>query len=558
MITNITIEEKSFGSNLLYRDLQLSLQAGEKVGFIGRNGTGKTTLFHMLTGVDADYSGEITFSRNTIVASSRQEHQGFEDTPVLQFILDELPQYKRLKHIIDTYPDDMAGSNKKMQEFSEALEQFSSLGFYQVEDEVRRTLQAYGLQDAQIDGNIGQLSGGQKRFVELSKLQHSKADLILIDEPTNHMDYAAKELFLEWFAREKAAVVVITHDRDVLKAVDKIIELRDSKSYTFPGNYDAYLRTNTTKITSQVNEYQVSQRRIANLRENIVRFRRLKERSRDPGTIARFKSQQQKAEKELAELSGREKPSFWIDKESVQGLNNKLADAYQEHKTRNIKIRARTAETKSHRKLIEVHKLQLAYGDVPLFDEVSFQLHEGERLRLHGRNGAGKTTLVNAVLASARGEKAKAQVISGSILTEKELKIGNYEQEIGSKFLKMKLHDAIEHVLLAKGVNASEQKIRQLLSDYLFQPASDGEMPVERLSGGQKARFQLMSMLADDPLVLILDEPTNHLDLPSIEELEDALKQYHGAIIYISHDSYFANNIGGDVVTIDKKHNSML
>src|SRR5690606_15267977 len=158
-------------------------------------------------------------------------------------------------------------------------------------------------------------------------------------------------------------------------------EIRDGKSYSFSGNYDAYLRTNTSKITSEVNEYQVTQRRIVNLREDIVRFRRLKERSRDPGTIQRFKNQQLKAEKELAELSGKDKPSFWIDKESVQGLNNKLAEAYQEHKTRNIRIRARTADTKSHRKLIEVHKLQLSYGRESLFNEVTFQLHEGERLR---------------------------------------------------------------------------------------------------------------------------------------------------------------------------------
>ncbi len=552
MIANIDIEEKSFGSKVLYKDLGLSLQAGEKVGFIGRNGTGKTTLFHMLTGEDADYSGDITFSRNVIVASSRQEHQGLENIPVLTFILDDLPQYKRLKHIIDSYPEHMSGSNKKMQEFSEALEQFSSLGFYNVEDEVRQTLEAYGLDDKQIDGTLGHLSGGQKRFVELAKLQHSKADLILIDEPTNHMDYAAKELFLEWFNREKAAVVVITHDRDVLKAVDRIIEIRDGRSYTFPGNYEAYLRTNTTKVTSEVNEYQVTQRRIVNLRDDIVRFRRLKERSRDPGTIQRFKSQQQKAEKELAELSGKAKPSFWIDKESVQGLNNKLASAYDEHKARNIRIRARTAETKSHRLLIEASKVQLSYGAEPLFDAVSFQLHEGERLRLHGRNGAGKTTLVNAILATAQGVQLESTVSNGQILTEKELKIGNYEQEISSTYLHMKLHDAIEHVLLAKDVSASEQKIRQLLSDYLFQPANDGEMPVNKLSGGQKARFQLMSMLADDPLVLILDEPTNHLDLPSIEELEHALKQYHGAIIYISHDSYFTNNIGGNEIHIDK------
>ncbi len=553
MIANINIEEKSFGDKILYEDLSLKIQAGEKLGFIGRNGTGKTTLFHMLTGEDSDFAGDIDFQRNLVVVSSRQEHQGFEEASVLPFILEDLPQYKQLKDIIDTYPEHMGSNSKKMDVFGDALEQFSSLGYYQVEEEIRRSLQAYGLQDNHIDGKIGQLSGGQKRFVELAKLQHSKADLILIDEPTNHMDYAAKELFLQWLNREKAAVVVITHDRDVLKAIDRIIEIRDGKSYSFRGNYDDYLRTNTSKVTSEVNEYEVTQRRIINLKDDVVRFQRLKEKARNPGTIARFKSQEQRARKELADLQKMTKPSFWIDKESVQGLNNKLADAYDEHKARNIRIRARTSETKSNRLLIEAHKLVLGYTDEPLFNEVSFQLREGERLRLHGRNGAGKTTLVNAILAESRNDKTESKLLNGHISTEKQLKIGNYEQEIGPKYLKMKLKDAVEHVLLAKEVNASDQKIRQMLGDYLFRPESDGEMVVSKLSGGQKARFQLMSMLADDPMVLILDEPTNHLDLPSIEELEHALKQYHGAIIYISHDSYFTKNIGGEQINIDKK-----
>ncbi len=552
MIANALIEEKSFGDKILYQDLELTLQAGEKVGFVGRNGTGKTTLFHMLTGEDKDFSGEVTFSRGLVVVSSRQEHQGFEDTAVLQFILEDLPSYKSLKHIIDTYPEHMGDDHKKMNAFSEALEQFSNLGYYLVEDEVRRSLEAYGLAAERIDGNMGQLSGGQKRFVELVKLQHSKADLVLIDEPTNHMDYAAKELFLDWFNREKAAVVVITHDRDVLQSVDRIIEIRDGKSYSFNGNYDAYLKTNTSKVTSEVNEYEVTQRRIVNLKDDVVRFQRLKEKARNPGTIARFKSQEQRARKELQKLQKMAKPSFWIDKESVQGLNNKLADAYDEHKARNIIIRARTAESKSNRLLVEVHKAVLGYSDEPLFDEVSFQLREGERIRLHGKNGAGKTTLVNAILAEANGEKSDSKLLGGHINSEKQLKIGNYEQEIGAKYLDMKLKDAVEHVLLEKEVDASDQKIKQMLSDYLFHPVGDGEMLISRLSGGQKARFQLMRMLADDPLVLILDEPTNHLDLPSIEELEHALKQYHGAIIYISHDSYFTQNLGGTQVNIDK------
>ena len=550
MIANIQIDEKSFGSKVLYKGLNLQLQAKEKVGVIGRNGTGKTTLFNLLTGIDKDFSGEIEFKKNLIIISSRQEHQDHSNSPVMEYILDDLPQYADLKHVMDTFPATMGNDTKKISRYSDALEQFSTLGYFMVEQEIVRTLQMYGLVQAQVDGTIGQLSGGQKRFVELAKVQHAKADIALIDEPTNHMDYVAKERFLDWFGSTPEAVVVITHDRDVLNQVDRIVEIRDGKALSFAGNYDAYLRTNTSKITSEVNEYEVTQRRIVNLKDDLVRFRRLKERARDPGTIHRFKSLEERTKKELADLQKSEKPSFWIDQESVQGLNTKMSAAYDEHKSRNIKVRARTAVSKSSRQLIESSKLALGYGTKALFENMSFQLREGDRIRLHGRNGAGKTTLVKAILARSENAETASKIMAGDIVCEPEIKIGNYEQEIDSKLLTTSLAEAIERVYLAKDVKINDQKIKQLLSDYLFNPATDGAMPLKLLSGGQKARFQLISMLANDPIVLILDEPTNHLDLPSIEEMEQALKQYHGAILYISHDSYFVKNIGGTEVKI--------
>ena len=148
--------------------------------------------------------------------------------------------------------------------------------------------------------------------------------------------------------------------------------------------------------------------------------------------------------------------------------------------------------------------------------------------------------------------KLSSSVFTGVIEHEPRLRVGIYEQEIDADFLPMTLADAIEHMYLKKDISITQEKIKQLLSDYLFNPHTDAKMPLSKLSGGQKARFQLISMLAGDPQVLILDEPTNHLDLPSIEELEDALNQYQGSILYISHDSYFTKNLGGDVVEVKK------
>jgi len=549
MLLSVDISEKSFGSKVLYTDLQFAIEKGEKVGLIGRNGTGKSTLFNMITGVDHDYQGEIRVKRDTIIAFSRQEHHGHEHKTVMEYIQGDLPEYAKLSHVLDNYPERMNDNMNMMHTYSEALERFNQLGYFQVEDELGQAFEEYQLDPAKLHGTINELSGGQKRMVELIKIQRSRADLALIDEPTNHMDYVAKKAFAKWLAAVQEAVLVITHDRDVLQTVDRIIEVRDGRAFAFKGNYDQFLKTNSGQITAQVNEYDLTQRRIRNLQEDVIRFRRLKEKSRDPGTIRRFKSQETQASAELARLSQAEKPSFWIDQESVTDLSPKMGAAYEKYRAKNIRLSTGTvADTESHL-LVQGVKLSLGYGQ-PLFQDLSFAVHSGERLRLHGRNGAGKSTLVNAIMAKSTGQAAPAQQFSGHLILEKGLRIGLYEQEINPKYLTLTLHDAIEQMLADKDLPVNDQKVNQLLGDYLFNPAADGKVVVELLSGGQKARFQLMRMLASNPELLILDEPTNHLDLPSIEELENTLLEFKGAIIYVSHDSYFANKFAGETLVI--------
>ncbi len=388
-------------------------------------------------------------------------------------------------------------------------------------------------------------------MVELIKVQRSRGHIALIDEPTNHMDYIAKLSFIKWLKVADEAILVITHDRDVLNNVDRIIEIRDGKSYSFKGNYDSYLRINKGQITSEVSTYDLTQKRLDTLEQDIVRFRRLKEKARNPGTIRRFKSQEQKARDEFQKLSNIERPSFWIDQDSANSMNNKLADTYDKYKATNIKVSVRKKDSDtSGRVLVQAEKLSLGYDSTALFKDINFSLRAGDKIRLHGRNGTGKTTLVKAIMSRSLDVPLESQLLMGSIKIEKKLRIGLYEQEINPRYINMTLNDAIEQILRDKELPISTQKVKQLLSDYLFNPATDGNMLVNRLSGGQKARVQLIAMLANDPQILILDEPTNHLDLPSIEELENALKQYHGAVIYISHDSLLAAKLGGETIMI--------
>ncbi len=552
MVLSLNIAEKSFGDKTLYQNLKIEVQDGEKVALIGRNGTGKTTLLNIITGDDLEQDGLVRVRKGAVLVSSRQEHHGHDQKLVLDYILGDLPEYEKLHHIITSFPGHMSENTAKLQKYSDALERFSQLGYFEVESEIAEALKKYQIDETQINSPLNKLSGGQKRLVELVKVQRARAHLALIDEPTNHMDYEAKKAFIKWFKSAQEAILVITHDRDLLMAVDKIIEIKDQKAYPFNGNYDAYLKTKATKTVSAVHEYTVVQRRIANLRENVIRYRRLKEKARDPGTIQRFKSLEVKSVAELAELEAREAPSFWIDRESAGELNDKVSASYQKHKAQNIKVRANQATEKTDRLLVEVSKISLGYQE-PLFSEISFQVREGNKIRLHGRNGAGKSTLVNAILAKVNGQPPASKIFKGTIAVEKDLKIGVYEQEIAPKYLNMTLGHAIEQAYMAKNIPVGETKIKQLLGDYLFNPVTDFQVEINRLSGGQKARFQLINMLAGQPDILILDEPTNHLDLPSIKELEDALAQYKGAIIYISHDSFFSENIGGEQIKIHKQ-----
>jgi ATPase subunit of ABC transporter with duplicated ATPase domains len=376
---------------------------------------------------------------------------------------------------------------------------------------------------------------------------HSDADLALIDEPTNHMDYIAKAQFVEWMQSAREGMLVITHDRDVLNEVDRIIELKDGDSVSYKGNYDAYLKQNAVSTGTQMNDFEMIEKRIVNLKAKVIDYQRLKEKSRNPGTIQKFKRLEENSRKELAELQAKEKPSFWIDKESAANLNYKVAAQYDKFKAQNIRMSLKSDESRSKHVLVNVKNLSLGYGDTPLFENVNIDLREGEALEIRGRNGAGKTTVIKAIL----GDTA-ATMFSGDITLDNHMRIGVYEQEVGPTYFELPLEAAIEKMYLDRDMSISTSKIRSLLSDYLF-TEGDGKTPISRLSGGQKARFQLISMLANDPQLLILDEPTNHLDLPSIEELESAIAKYSGAVLYVSHDGFFRDALGGETLLVGKR-----
>lgn len=545
MILSVEITEKSFGNKQLLQNIKFSIDEGEKVGLIGRNGIGKSTLFSILFGRDQDFSGEVIFRKGSVIASTQQEYSSVGEQTVLDFILNDLPEYAHLSKLLRELPEKMGENMMLIEKYTDALNRFQEKNFHFIEDKIKAELRDFGLGGFE-NRQMKTLSGGQKRLVDTIKIIHSKADLALVDEPTNFMDSRAKNRFLNWMKNSNEAVLVITHDRDVLSKVDRIIEIRDGKTYIFKGNYDDYLRANMFSTTNQIQDFESIQRRIANLKDKVREYQRMKEKARDPSTIQRFKRLENKSREELASLEEIKKPSFWIDQENVENLDFKAAKSYQKFKAKNVKIGIKNEETRSVRSLVRAENLALGYGSLEdaledkngakiLFENVNFNLKVGGILEIFGRNGVGKTSLIKTIFGA---ENEKAEIYDGKIFLDESARIGIYSQEIGSEFFEMNLKDAIEKIYLDQNISITEEKIYRILHQYLFS-TEDFETPIRELSGGQKARFQLIKMLSNEPQILILDEPTSHLDLPSIEELERALKNYSGAIIFVSHDDYF-------------------
>lgn len=547
MILSANITEKSMGSKLLLKDFSLSLQENQKIAIIGRNGVGKSTLLSLLDGSDDEYIGEVNLKKGAVVMSTRQEHNEVGDMTVLEYILSELPQYTHLKKIIEDFEHLKKPNEVLLGEFSEAIERFGVLDYYRAEDKVIQELERYQLGPKVARSPLRNLSGGQKRFVELVKIAESHVDLALIDEPTNHMDYVAKAEFIDWLNVCKCAVVLVSHDRDVLAEVDSIIEIKDYQAHMTPGGYDKYLQQNSHSTMQGIGQYEIQLKTLDNLKKQLASAQQKKLRCKQNPNP--FVPLVRRFEKQIAELESTiNKPSFWIDQDSIESQQKKTIDKYDKYKSRNISVKTDQFK-KNYQELMQISDLSLGYTG-PLFKDISIIISTGDRVELRGRNGAGKSTLVKAILDTSDHANLQCNVYDGFIEPNANLKVGYYEQEITDEVLELTLYEAIEQVYRLASKSINFEKINRLAHQYLFEPDRDLQLKIRDLSGGQKARFQLIKMLCGEPNLLILDEPTNHLDLPSIEELEKALISYTGAILYVSHDNYFRNKLKGDIISL--------
>lgn len=539
MLLEVTNLSKSIGAKYLFQNADFHIEPGEKVALIGRNGEGKTTLLKILNGEDQDFDGKIISQKGIRTILTKQEHH-HADQSALEYILENVPHYYQHQQILNDYEQ---GIRTNMDEYLRSVEYFSENGYYHITSMILNTLVDFRISNERAHQPMTNLSGGEKRYVEIVRMMFSHSDLLFIDEPTNHMDYKGKERFITWMNALPQAVLVVTHDRDVLKHVHRIVELKDKKVHIFKGNYDHYIAQNTTNTLSSVKHYSDQLNRLKEAKKRVEWGLQMRAKSKE--WKIRYDHWLKDYEKIKAETV---KPSFWIDQSSVESLDKKVVDSYHKFKEKNIKISLTTQGSKSD-ELVTIRNLALGYKE-PLFNNLNFSIRGSDRVFIKGRNGAGKSTLVRTITAVVQKQEPQAMLHSGEIQLGAEIQIGNYEQEINERYLTMTLADAIKVSYEEKGQYIEDGQVRKLLAQYLFNPTLDAKQKIVNLSGGQKARFQLIKMLIGEPNLLILDEPTNHLDLPSIEELENALASFAGGIVYISHDTYFINKIGGKVVEL--------
>lgn len=534
---------KSIWKKPLYEGLDLLILPKEKSALIGRNGTGKTTLFRLINGEDKDFEGTISRVQGIKIVTTKQEHNFPEKITPLEYILNEVPHYNELRKLVFTEN----AYTKNPDKYLEAMQTYTDLNYFHIEDQIIQSLKDFQIPEERSLEDMRSLSGGEKRFVELVRIMYSGADLALIDEPTNHMDYIGKEKFITWLKNLDHACIVITHDRDVLQVVDNIYELNGLSVKKYSGNYDKYLRQNSMDNISAINQYEVASKEAEKLRAKVKEIEQIGSISHALKIrLLRFRKQL-----EIAEAKA-EKPEFWIDQDTLNMTSEKLVDKYNKFKQVNIKI-AKSEQITTHKKsLFRVNNLSLGYS-APVFSNMTFDLFETDRIQLVGRNGAGKTTLLKYLIATIENKSTVAKKFDGEIKVTNAVKLGVYEQEPSEEFMPLTLAEAIFKVYEDEGKPIGKPQLLATLDTYLFDKVLHIDTKVSQLSGGEKARFQLIKMLASKPNMLILDEPTNHLDLPSIEELEKFVKSFTGAIIYVSHDSYFVKAVGGKELRIVKE-----
>lgn len=504
---------KSFGVNAVLRDVSLTVQQGDRIGLVGVNGCGKSTLMRIIAGLDAQDGGEISLVRGLRVGYLAQQNMVTSGETVWNELQKVYEQVFAMEKKLRELEDEMAHAHTDAQRFAQLsadydrlTQRFEEADGYSWKSMVSGVLNGLGFKPAQYDQCVDSLSGGEQTRLCLARLLLQKPDLLLLDEPTNHLDMETLQWLENYLAAYKGSVLVISHDRYFLDHVcTGIVEILMGSSEQYNGNYTRYIAQRQERFESRMRAYEIQQKEIERQQAIIARYRMFNREKSIRAAESR--------EKALDRMEKLEKP---VDERAIRF---------------SFEARRRTGED-----VLQLTEISKSFGEKHLFHDLTLRVRAGDRVALIGPNGVGKSTLIKIIV----GEE---QPDTGFIRYGSNVDIGYYDQHQSTLHADKTALDEIWD----RFPQMEQSNVRGALGMFLF-TGDDVFKPIHTLSGGEKGRVALTALMLRKDNLLLLDEPTNHLDMDSREVLEDALTDFGGTIITVSHDRYFINRIANRII----------
>ncbi len=494
----LTVENisKSYGELTLFQDISFSIHKDQKIAFVAKNGTGKTTILNILTNKDEPDNGQVIYRKGITISVLSQDPQFLETLTIEEtiFSTDNI-----VLEVIREYENALLNP-EDTEAYQKAFEGMEAHNAWDFETQYKQILSKLKLDD--LKQKISALSGGQKKRLALANALINKPDLLILDEPTNHLDLEMIEWLENFFAKENITLFMVTHDRYFLERVcNEIVELDNGKIYNYKGNYSYYLENKEARITQE--------------------------------TVETGKAKQL-FKKELNWMRRQPKARTTKSKSRIDDFHDIKARAHQRRNDHEIQLEINMERLGS--KIIELHKISKSYQDKVLLNQFEYVFKKGDRIGIIGKNGTGKSTFLNILTQSVLPD-------SGKVILGDTIKFGYYTQDGITAKPDQKVIDVVrefgDYIPLKKGRQISAQ---QLLERFLFDRKKQYDF-VEKLSGGERKRLYLCTVLIQNPNFLILDEPTNDLDIVTLNVLENFLLDFPGCLLVVSHDRYFMDKI---------------
>ncbi len=507
-LINLQNVTKTYAGEIIINNLSWQIENNKRIGLIGINGIGKTTLFRLILGnLDFD-KGTIHRAKHLKIGYLAQENDLKSDCSLFDEMLKSFMNLHKIHSELEKLAEQMLedANEEIMNRYGHLQEAYEHLGGYTYESNIKMTLRGLGFTEADFNLPVNVLSGGQKSRAALAQILLCQPNLLLLDEPTNHLDLDAIEWLEKFLSEYKGSVIIISHDRYFLDNVTKeIAEMEYQTFEVYKGNYSEYIHQKAIKIVQQTKEYQLQKGEIARIEEYIRK-----------NIEGQKHKQAQSRRKKLIKTERLSKPT---------------------HK-RSIKLHF-TPELRGGNRVLSIDNLAKSFDDKMLFRNLNINLNRGDRLGIIGANGTGKTTLLNIITGEMLAD-------TGEIKIGTNISVGYYKQQLEDLNLNARVIDEIWQI----EPNMLQGELRNYLARFLF-IGEDVFKCIGDLSGGEQSRVQLAKLILARVNFLILDEPTNHLDIFSRIVLENALKEFDGTILLVSHDRYFLNQLVNQLLVLD-------